>query len=302
MKKKGIKIFICGAFFVVGVCIGLSALFNVWERNYCAWEYYYEHPNGADYSVGKEGERGYLVFDDLQKYLDYYKLNARTSVMYPEIPFNSIKDLQDTVLRGKLSKRQRTQVALFDRDDKGRIATCDFHNLYEPKTPLDVEVYRMFWKGETYLYELDYSNGYGRHYVYSEDSYDYWYQQDYVDFVKNTYNEITKTEQSKDKTIIYYQHQQDWGDKDITYWAKVRYTLKRGDKTVYVDKTYSLDKKEENIKKSDIPSNITLYCEEEKNSVVELWDFNKNPSDAWLLKFGLKKYIDIENMLWWSFN
>jgi len=42
-----------------------------------------------------------------------------------------------------------------------------------------------------------------------------------------------------------------------------------------------------------VPSNIALYCTSDEGfCYVSLYNFTNDPTDEWLMNFGLQKYVD----------
>lgn len=74
----------------------------------------------------------------------------------------------------------------------------------------------------------------------------------------------------------------------------LRYSLTVGEKVIVVDKTFRLQMNNSDIvTSSTVPSNIALYCTSDEGfCYVSLYDFTNDPTDEWLMNFGLQKYVD----------
>ena len=73
---------------------------------------------------------------------------------------------------------------------------------------------------------------------------------------------------------------------------QIRYTVKSENKVYVIDKMLRLKSNNAAASVSDeIPINVTLYCiEDDTHFILDLFGFADDPSDTWLLSFGLKKY------------
>ena len=89
------------------------------------------------------------------------------------------------------------------------------------------------------------------------------------------------------------------GNKDVTYYStsfgkfkRVRYTLNDNGRSLIVDREYRLQINHDFLEASkDIPSAIEIYCVEgDLRYYIGLTGFVEDPTDAWLLQFGMEKF------------
>ena len=228
-----------------------------------------------DYTLLKNENGCYLTFDDISK----YKNNSSSgSMVVGDITFKSIKEFKDTVTKGLLEDWQKSIVADFSSNGVD-IQTCDFNNLYEPTMPQGSTVAEVYWKGDAYSYYVkmsDESFGYVRYHT--KDIYERKYQQEYVEYFDKDTVTITGLERIDEKEIIHYK-------TSMASLYNVRYTLTSGDKALTVDKRY--------YSSDDIPNRVTLYCTDGiLYYTVMLHSLKEDPTDEWLLQFGLKRYVE----------
>ena len=229
-----------------------------------------------DYTLVKNESGCYFIFDDISKYQKEY---AEGSVVAADIPFGSIKELKDAVTKGLLEEWQKYGVAGFS-DNGIDIQICDFNNLYEPTLPQECSTIEVYWEGETYSYLVMMSDeSFGVVEYHTKESYDKRYSYEYEKFFDRDTITVTGFEERDGKEITHYK------TSIGKLFRRERYTLTKGNITVQVDKDYySLD---------DTLSRITLYCTGENlYYTVTLYSLAEDPSDEWLLQFGLKRYID----------
>lgn len=229
-------------------------------------------PKEADYSViSRDGEH-FIVFDDITRYQDGMQDGC---ILYSGVEFPSIKAFKDTVTQGKLDDKQKRIIAtVFEKDDRGTVLSCDFNNLYEPKLPAAGSIRSVLWSGTSYAFVLKLNNG-------VSGSLSYLTESDY-----DSYQDLFS---GKNKKTTYYSNSA--GD-----FMNVKYSLSADGKTFVVDKLYRLRMNNTETKtSSDVPSHIRLYCSEgDEKYTINLYNFTEDPTDDWLLSFGMKKYVDNE--------
>ena len=236
----------------------------------------------ADYTILTENGHSYFVFDDIAL---YDKPNELAS-----LEFTSIQEWINAVTQGTLSDHQKTVIATaFPRDDIG-ILCCDFNPLYTPKVPKNVTVAGLSWSGECYSFYLEQDSGaFAWLHYYSEEQYRDVFQSQYQNYFEKNTITVTQTESINN------------GQKTITHYTtaagelmQVRYTLSNRHKTVVVDKTYRIQMNDPSLAaSSSLPSNVTLYCEEDGVCyVVDLYDLDQDPADKSLLQFGMEPYTE----------
>ena len=228
-----------------------------------------------DYTLIKNENGCYLTFDDISKYQNN---SSNGSSVLGEIIFGSVKEFKDTVTKGLLTDWQKEIVSRFENVGDN-IQTCDFNNLYEPKLPQGSNAKEVYWNGTAYSYLVmmsDQSFGYVR--CYTKEMYDEIFQSKYEDFFNQDTITVTGTEVIDGKEITYYKT-----STGVSSYNE-RYTLTNGNKTVTVDKIFY---------SSNMLNRVTLYCTDGfLHYTVTLHKLTEDPTDEWLLEFGLKPYIE----------
>ena len=229
-----------------------------------------------DYTLVKNENGCYFIFDDISKYKNN---SSNGSMVASEIEFKSIKEFKDTVTKGLLEDWQKSIVADFSSNGVD-IQTCDFNNLYEPTSPQGSNVSKVYWNGDTYAYLVmvsDESFGFVRHHT--KESYDEMYSYEYEQYFNRDTVTVIRVEESDGKEITHYK------TSTGVSLHKERYTLTNGNITVKVDRNY--------YSSDDTLRRITLYCTEGNlYYTVTLYSLVEDPTDEWLLQFGLKRYVD----------
>ena len=241
------------------------------------------HDNDSDYMLICDNDAFLIVFDDLNSYqVD----NQETAT----IDFATMKEFKDTVTKGLLTDTQkRIMATAFQKNNAGAIMTCDFKNLYVPKLPSGGAVNSVSWEGQSYSFDLTLNDGvFGWLTYLTESQYNSKYQEAYLNYFSKDTITVTKTETLEDgKVASYYTTR-------AGQLMNLRYSLTVGEKVIVVDKTFRLQMNNSDlVTSSTIPSNIALYCTSEEGfCYISLYDFTDDPTDEWLLSFGLQKYLD----------
>lgn len=235
----------------------------------------------GSYSIVKRGEKCYIIFENPAQYDNGDKNELAT------LEFTSIKDFVDSVTNGELKEWQKNVVATaFPKNEYG-ILSCDFTNLFEPIAPTGTTLRSVVWRGESYSFSLTNENGvFGTVHYFTKDEYSEVFTSDYEAYFDKDAITVSKTEtQEGGVTITYYATR-------AGQFMQVRYTLTEDSKIMHVDETYRLHMNDSSVNVSDtVPANVTLYClEGDVCYVVDLFGFADDPSDAWLLSFGLVQY------------
>ena len=236
-----------------------------------------------DYTLIKNENGCYLTFDDISK----YQSNSNSSMEVANVEFSSIKEFKDRVTKGLLTNGEKNIVADFSKYDNGYIKMCDFNNLYEPMLPQGSTIPRVLWEADSYSFEICRENiYYGYLLIMTKEGYTRIYENEYENALNKDTITITKTEEIDGKCIIYYK----------TSAASIRlerYTLYSGDKTIIVDKKFVLEGHPLLNPSETVPINIRMYCNEgNKYYIVNIDTVYEDPTDGWLLEFGLKPYIE----------
>lgn len=229
-----------------------------------------------DYTLLKNENGCYLTFDDISKYQNN---STSGSMVVGDITFGSIKEFKDTVTKGLLEDWQKQVVASFSNNG-ANIQTCDFNNLYEPTLPEKSNVVEVYWKGDTYSYLVmmsDESFGYVRYHT--KEKYDQKYSYEYEEFFDRDTITVIGVEESDGKEITYYKT-----STGVSEYQEM-YTLTKGNKIIKVNRRY--------YSSDDIPNRVMLYCTDGiLYYTVTLHSLKEDPTDEWLLQFGLKRYVE----------
>ena len=244
------------------------------------------NPDGADYSLITRDGLHYIVLEN-----EYAVSNG--SQVSTNIHFSSMKEFKDTVTLGKLSDSQKEIVSTFKKDENG-ILTCDFNNLYIPALPQNGIYSDISWEGEGYSFYIDLEGEpFGFFHLNSKENHDRNYKYDITDFFDRDTITLNRTEDlGNEKTAFYYTTQ-------AGYYVRLRYSLKDGDRTYQVDKTYRLNDSEESIDEATaIPQRISMYCsQDEVYYSIKLHEFDGVPTDEWLLQIGIQKYVESSHVV-----
>lgn len=240
--------------------------------------------NGTDYSIVRDNGEYFIVFNDVATYQDGMQ-------QLGSVKFSSMKDFKDSVTKGTLTDEQKSIMATaFKKDNDGKILACDFDNLFVPQVPETASIGNVYWKGgNRYSFKLIFEEEIrGTFYYLPESNYNSGYQKYYLDFFEWDTINVTSTKKLDDNKVETYYST---GAGDL---KRVRYSLSDGEKIFAIDKTYRL--RMDNIKletSSDIPFSIVLYCiDGEERYVISLHGFTSDPTDEWLLSFGIEKFSE----------
>ena len=235
-----------------------------------------------DYTLIKNENGCYLKFDDISKYQNN---SSNGSMVAGEITFDSIKEFKDRVTKGLLEDWEKQFVASFSNNGVD-IQTCDFNNLYEPLFPQGSDIVGVGWKITSYYFMINNDNEYfGFINVLSYEEYEKQYTRDFENALNGDQITIESVEIVDKKEITYYK-------TPLASLKREAYTLQKGNITVLVDKRFSLTDLSIS-QSSSIPYRITLYCSDgDRYYTVTLYSLQEDPTDEWLLEFGLKPYIE----------
>ncbi len=269
------------------LCLSLTACYNG-HAEYIDTEY----NSNADYKIISENGKNYIVFNNPSKYAVSSVLNAQVEVT---ISFNTLKEFRDTVAKGNLTDGQKAQIAaVFPKDEKGNVLTCDFDKLYAPTLPKDVSMGNVVWGGATYAFRLNSANGIFGYLKYlTSSSYKGLFNREYETLFDRDLIHVTETRNlGNGKTETYYY-------TDAGEFKSVRFSMSVGTKTIIVDKNYCLSRNYDSTSlglaepSADYPSQVRLYCDEgDKFWSTSLFGFTEDPTDEWLMQFGLTPYVE----------
>ena len=237
-----------------------------------------------EYTIIEEDGNYYIVFTN------ELKLNSYGESQMATVDFETIQDFKNKVTKGLLTDAEKATIATAFRKNENRIFSCNFNELYEPVLPSGGEVEGVAWKGENYSFTIEFDNNvFGFVHYYTPEQYNHMFEYQYENLFNKDTITITRTEQIGDgqKIAIYYE----------TFAGKlmnIRYTLQRGTKTIMVDKTFRLAMSNGALEtSSSVPSMIVLYCiDGEEYYGIDLHNFSEDPSDEWLMQFGMTQYVE----------
>lgn len=237
--------------------------------------------SSTDYSLVDIDGSKYIIFDRISKYENNGQNQLAT------IDFTSVKDFYDVVTKGQLEEWQKSIIVDAFPKDKNGIPTCDFDNLFEPVLPDGGKYDSVSWRGQSYSYSITFNNEiFGFLHCYTREEYNNEYADEYEGFFDKETINVSNTDRFDDgKTATYY-------STSIGEFMQIRYTITSEKKVYVVDKTFRLKMNNASASVSDeLPINITLYCVQDDTCfVLDLFGFADDPSDIWLLSFGLKAY------------
>ncbi len=228
---------------------------------------------GSGYSLVEENGQHYIVIKDEEAYANYKCDTAA-------IDFSSLSEFRDAVVNGTLLPQDVAKIAqAFPRTENGYVRACDFDNMYVPLAPGEYTVDGVSWEGgEAYTFRICLQDGVDATFQYlSGGLYDEIYNRDYRDFFEKDTITVRKTEVlDTGETVTEY----DTGRADF---RSVRYVLTGENKTIQVDKTYR--------DASDAPYKVKLFgTVGTQRFVVTVLNVTTEPTDDWLVGFGLEKY------------
>ncbi|MBR7122913.1 MAG: hypothetical protein IKC95_05610 [Oscillospiraceae bacterium] len=247
----------------------------------------------SDYTLIGKNNEFFVVFDDI----NIYQSQGPESQVKGTIDFPTMKDFKDSVTKGLLTDYQKEIAAGFEKNSAGAIMTCDFDNLYIPTLPKDCVASVVSWEGQYYsslFLPNDKNHGLFSHGWFNyltKDWFDSRYQEDYLEYFNNDKITVTKTQ-----TLA--------GGKIATYYTtsagefmNVRYTMTVGTKVITVDKEFILQLHRTPLPfetiSSTVPEDVDLYITSgDKFCHINLDGLSEDPTDAWLSRFGLEKYVD----------
>lgn len=240
-----------------------------------------------DYSIVQRDGQYYLVFDDPSIYKNL--VNGKSHLMLAVPHFDSVKELRDTVLNGKLNAWDKYITLSGHQKEKIGVPICDFYHLYVPSLPQGGSVGGVSWGGETYSCSIDFENGISGYYRFdTEDGYNQIYASEYEAFFDRELITVTKKGQTEDgKEVTYY-------STSAGEFKRIRYSLSDGKRTMVVDEDYylKLDRTEDPVSDT-VPASIRLYCMEDNLYYdIYLSGFTEKPAESWLLEFGITLYED----------
>lgn len=242
-------------------------------------------PVNSDYILICDGDKSFLVFDNIIE----YEIKNPTSQIISGLYFDTMEEFKNTVTNGLLTDSQKRHMVLaFSKDSTGAIKICDFNNLYVPQLPANSSVSEVYWEGETYSFFLTLNDGVSGSLGYlTEEIYNYIYL-DYLNFFDRDLITVTKIETLENGRVVTYYNTR--GGE----FMNVRYTLTDGDKTIVVEKEFTLslyDNSHGFHVSSSVPDSVNLYGSyDDEFFHVLLRDFTTDPTDEWILSFGLEKY------------
>ena len=202
--------------------------------------------------------------------------------------FDSLREMKDSVINGKLTEEQLMTVASFEKNEDGSIKICDMQKLYAPKAPAGFEVSKVTWSGETYAFILQ-NNGIAVSLTYlTEDGYNAKYEES-KSFADNKNITVQKTENIAERNAVatYY-------TTSVASIKKLTYDIKIDDTVLHIEEEYILEIKNNVLETSEtVPHDISVYGENKENGTrffVYVSDLAERPSIEWLSCFDMEAY------------
>ncbi len=250
------------------------------------------NPKTSEYKLINKDGKCYLVFDDASVYtVDFFD----GTIVKSTLSYKSMEQFKNTVVGGELNEGHKNFIAVFFPKDENGHMVCDFNNLYIPTLPIgDTSCSGIEWLGEEYSYVFKIGDICGNAKFLPESLYESEYSSRYLSALAADYIIITSNEMiDSGKYEIYYQ-------SGSFKYKRIRYSLSSGKKSFIIDKTYLLEVSDDDRWKTyeanpDVPKDIYMYCKEEGNYyIISLTSLQEDPTDEWLLSFGITPYIDSE--------
>ena len=207
--------------------------------------------------------------------------------------FQTVAEMKEAILNGT--------VILDDIPLSGEGIRHYIHNLeqlYTPILPSDISHYAIAWQGGRYTYYFNYDElipGRTGAYPYLEVQ----YGKTYDSVPRPTFDEkkvLDKEVSVSDRnaTALHYTYHYTNYSKESEQYVILLYTLSANGRTVYVKEHYDADDYSANKKPRAIYLYGTLDQTEQISYMVYLTGFDTRPSEAYLLSFGLKPYVEAE--------
>lgn len=203
--------------------------------------------NIMDYKITKVGDSYYIVFDDISLYVTNYNNSEEFINPVTSIHFDSMTEMQDAILNGKLLTYQKDILTnQFYKDDNGILIT-DPYNIYTIKHPTiyykenpDVGVnYSGYYWVSVYDKDGSANNDWWEYQIPTEQYYEYQLKEKFQLSKGDTLPELVEEHQLSDGRIIKRSATvskiEDYPAIDIT---SITYVLSDSNKTMFVEKTY----------------------------------------------------------------
>ena len=237
-------------------------------------------PANADYSIVKVGKQLYLKFDVAP---------TEASSSDTKLSFATLTELRDAVLNGAFSKEQKQMIKSFHKDEQGRIPICDFINIQPKELPQGFQITMVGWYGNCCYLDIQSANRKtkGAFVLRDEATYQREFERNYTEYHDRENVTISKTETEGQKKVTYY-------STSRAEFKTIQYALNSGGKQCYILREYILPSESSVLQPSEtIPYAIVLFCVEDgQYYTVSLLELTEDPTDEWLLKFGLEKYTE----------
>ena len=252
-----------------------------------------------DYSIVDEKGKNYFVFDNPEQYYSSpTEDELDISIMVPTAKFDSVEELISSVKKGTLSDEQKRAIALFEKDENGRIEICNLDEMYQAKLPISCTVENILWYGDHYTFTIDIPNstaGYLK--VVTEDNHELSLKNEIDTVFNNPMVTVINTEtDAEGREITYY-------STSAGYFKLIRYTHSDETRDLTIIEKYriKIDNSSDNILyetltvSESIPSKIAIYgVQSGQYFEVSAFEFSNEIESDWILSFGISKYVEVE--------
>ena len=252
-----------------------------------------------DYSIVDEKGKNYFVFDNPEQYYSSpTEDELDISIMVPTAKFDSVEELISSVKKGTLSDEQKRAIALFEKDENGRIEICNLDEMYQAKLPISCTVENVSWYGDHYTFTLDIPNataGYLK--IVTKDNHELSLKNEIDTVFNNPMVTVINTEtDAEGREITYY-------STSAGYFKLIRYTHSDETRDLTIIEKYriKIDNSSDNILyetltvSESIPSKIAIYgLQSGQYFEVSAFELSNEIESDWILSFGISKYVEVE--------
>ena len=236
----------------------------------------------AGYEIEESDGKFYLVITD-----DAYKSKANASQVVPSLTFQTVAEMKDKVLNGKLTEEEKRTMSTFAKDESKKIQVLDFDKLGEIVLPNSMKIESVIWSGSSYAMFISdkaaEASMEGEVFVHTEQKYQERLEKNHESLSAHDDVQIRKTEGATEYVF---------STKTVKLKV-VSYALEVDSTELIVDECYVLDILDSNIEdlvtvNEDVPSTVDIWG---RNSEfffeVYLHGIAESPSLEWYSAFNI---------------
>lgn len=241
-----------------------------------------------DYRLIKQDGKHYFVFNDPLKYgvpTWPSDMSGSESSQAPiGLHYSSGKELVRAIKFGNLTNDEKKEIARFYREDKGRIAICDFDNFYETIPAKGWKITEVTWAGRQYNYTVQKEDWYGGIYFSHDELFDEkleYYMEGQFTLARAQVIRREHLDDGQTEVIYHSYNSTPHYPERAEEYKSICFSLSDGDKTMDVIKKYSLPSEELVETKAFVTEGTQKY--------ILSFGRGVNISDETLLQFEIKK-------------